>query len=138
MLVAEALGDVLTLEPWLATVVLGGWFLCDGATTGRRAELVSSVAESPLLLTFAQTEPQSRYDMHNIATTATGDGDGWRLAERKVVVLHGYVADRLIVNARTGGDRRDRTGIGLSLVDAKAAGLTRPAILPRTGTAQLV
>lgn len=60
MLVAEALGDVLTLESWLATVVLGGWFLCDGATTGRPAESVSSVAESPLLLTFAQTEPQSR------------------------------------------------------------------------------
>jgi pimeloyl-CoA dehydrogenase small subunit len=125
MLVAEALGEALTLEPWFATVVLGGGFLRHGATAERRAELVLRIAQGSLLLALAQTEPQSRWDLHDVATTATRDGDGWVLEGRKVVVLHGDVADKLVVTARTGGDRRDRTGIGVFLVDAKAAGLTR-------------
>ena len=43
----------------------------------------------------------------------------------KGVVLHGDSADKLIVTARTGGGRRDRDGIGVFLVDAAAAGVTR-------------
>ncbi|WP_019014520.1 acyl-CoA dehydrogenase family protein [Elioraea tepidiphila] len=125
MLVAEALGEALTLEPWFATVVLGGGFLRHGASADRRASLVPSIADGTLLLAFAQTEAQSRWDLHDVATTAKRDGDGWVLEGRKVVVLHGDAADRLVVTARTSGDRRDCTGIGVFLVDATTAGLTR-------------
>ncbi|GIX11963.1 acyl-CoA dehydrogenase family protein [Elioraea sp.] len=125
MLVAEALGEALTLEPWLATVVLGGGFLRHGARAERRAALVPAIARGSLLLAFASTEAQSRWDLHDVATTAKRDGDEWVLEGRKLVVLHGDVADRLVVTARTGGDRRDRAGIGVFLTDAKAPGLTR-------------
>ena len=40
-------------------------------------------------------------------------------------MLHGDVADKLIVSARVSGERRDRDGIGLFLVDAKANGVSR-------------
>ena len=43
----------------------------------------------------------------------------------KGVVLHGDSADRLIVTARVGGGRRERDGVGLFLVDAQAAGVSR-------------
>lgn len=125
MLVAEALGEALTLEPWLATVVLGGGFLRHGASPARRTELVPRLAAGSLLLAFAQTEAQSRWDLHDVATTARRDGEDWVLEGRKLVVLHGDVADALIVTARTAGDRRDRHGIGVFLVDAAAPGLTR-------------
>ena len=43
----------------------------------------------------------------------------------KSVVLHGDCADKLLVTARVSGGRRDRDGVGLFLVDADAAGVTR-------------
>ena len=49
----------------------------------------------------------------------------WVLDGAKSVVLHGDCADRLLVTARVSGGRRDRTGIGLFLVDPSAAGVTR-------------
>jgi alkylation response protein AidB-like acyl-CoA dehydrogenase len=43
----------------------------------------------------------------------------------KGVVLHGDAADQLIVSARVSGERRDKKGIGLFLVDGKAPGVSR-------------
>jgi alkylation response protein AidB-like acyl-CoA dehydrogenase len=40
-------------------------------------------------------------------------------------VLHGDCADKVLVTARVAGDRRDRSGVGLFLVDPAAAGVTR-------------
>ena len=48
---------------------------------------------------------------------------GWSGA--KSVVLHGDMADRLLVTARTSGSPQDRDGIGLFLIDADAPGVTR-------------
>ena len=49
----------------------------------------------------------------------------WVLDGAKSVVLHGDCADRLLVTARVSGNRRDRNGIGLFLVDPAASGVTR-------------
>jgi pimeloyl-CoA dehydrogenase small subunit len=125
MIVAEALGGALALEPWLATLVLGGGFLRHSASAALRGELVPRIAAGDMLLAFAQIEPQSRWDLHDVATTARRDGSGFVLDGRKTVVLHGDVADKLVVTARLGGARRDRAGIGVFLVDASASGLTR-------------
>jgi alkylation response protein AidB-like acyl-CoA dehydrogenase len=125
MIVAEALGGALGLEPWFATVVLGGGFLRHGADATMREALVPQVAEGSLLLAFAHTEPQARFDLHHVETSATRQGDAWVLQGRKGVVLHGDVAGKLFVTARTAGGSRDESGIGVFLVDAGAAGLTR-------------
>ena len=125
MLVAEALGGAITLEPWMATVVMGGGFIRHGATEAQRAELVPGIAAGETLLAFAQNEPQARFDLFDVATTAKKDGSGWVLNGRKGVVVHGDVATHLIVTARTGGERRDKQGIGVFLVPADAPGVTR-------------
>ena len=125
MLVMEALGGALALEPYLATVVVGGGFLRHGADAALRAELAPRVADGSLLLAFAQVEPQSRYDLGDVGTTARRDGSGWTLNGRKGVVIHGDSADRLIVTARTAGGARDRRGVGVFLVDAGAEGVSR-------------
>jgi len=62
-----------------------------------------------------------------VATTARKDGDGWIIDGHKAVVLHGDSADRIIVSARTSGDRRDKDGISLFIIDRGAAGLERRA-----------
>ncbi|MDF1601179.1 acyl-CoA dehydrogenase family protein [Mesorhizobium sp. YIM 152430] len=125
MIVMELLGRALALEPYFATVILGGGALKAAASADQRAELVPQIAEGSLKLAMAHTERNSRYDLHHVETKAVKDGDGWRLTGQKSVVLHGEAADRIIVVARTSGDVRDENGIGLFLVDGAAEGLTR-------------
>jgi pimeloyl-CoA dehydrogenase small subunit len=125
MLVMEAFGRALALEPYLATVVLGGGFLRHGGNDALSADLVPKIAGGGLTLTFAQTERHSRWNLADISTTATRDGAGWRLDGEKGVVLHGDTADKLVVTARIGGGQRDRNGIGVFVVDANAPGLSR-------------
>ena len=43
----------------------------------------------------------------------------------KTLIGQGDSADRLIVSGRVKGERRDRDGIGLFLVDANAPGVSR-------------
>jgi len=125
MIVMEAFGRALALEPYLATVVLGGGFLRHGANPAQRAELIPRIADGSLTLAFAQTERHSRYDLADVTTTARKDGGSYVLDGAKSVVVHGDSADKLIVTARVAGDRRDRSGIGVFLVDGNAAGVSR-------------
>src|SRR5882724_3599870 len=64
MIVMEAFGRALALEPSFATIVLGGGFLKAGASNAVRDELLPKVAAGETLLSFAHTERQSRYDLH--------------------------------------------------------------------------
>jgi pimeloyl-CoA dehydrogenase small subunit len=125
MIVMEAFGRGLVLEPYFATVILGGGLLRHAATQAQQQALIPEVAQGKLKLAFAHVERQSRYDLADVATTARRDGAAWVLDGAKSVVLHGDCADRLLVTARIAGDRRDRAGIGLFLVDASASGVTR-------------
>ena len=125
MLVMEAFGRALALEPYLATVVLGGGFLRHGGNAALSADLVPKIADGSLTLAFAQTERHSRWNLADISTTATRDGAGWRLDGEKGVVLHGDTADKLVVTARIGGGQRERDGIGVFVVDANASGVSR-------------
>ena len=134
MLVMEAFGRVLALEPYLATVVLGGTALRLAGSEAQKSSLLPQVAEGHLTLAFAHGERQARYDLTDVLTTAKPTGRGWLLDGAKSVVAHGDSADRLIVSARLSGERDDPEGIGLFLVDAKANGVARRSYPMRDGT----
>jgi pimeloyl-CoA dehydrogenase small subunit len=125
MIVMEAFGRGLVLEPYFATVILGGGLLRHAAIPAQQQELIPEVAQGRLKLAFAHVERHSRYDLADVSTTARHDGAVWVLDGAKSVVLHGDCADRLFVTARVSGARRDRTGIGLFLVDPSAPGVMR-------------
>jgi len=127
MIVMEAFGRALALEPFFATVVLGGGLLRLGADEAMRAVLIPKIAAGDLLLAFAHGERQSRYDLADIATAARRDGADYVLDGVKSLVIHGDCADKLVVSARLVGARTDRDGIGLFVVDADAAGVSRRA-----------
>ena len=124
MIVAEAFGRGLVVEPYLSTVVLGAGLLRHGADAETGSALLPQVAAGELLLAFAHVERHSRYELHNVTTIARRDGSRWRLEGEKGVVLHGDTADKLLVTARTGGGTRDRGGIGLFLVDVPGEGVS--------------
>jgi pimeloyl-CoA dehydrogenase small subunit len=125
MIVMEAFGRGLVLEPYFATVILGGGLLRRAGSPAQQQALIPEIVQGKLKLAFAHVERQSRYDLADVATTARQDGANWVLDGAKSIVLHGDCADRLLVTARVSGNRRDRTGIGLFLVDPSAAGVTR-------------
>ncbi len=125
MIVMEAFGRGLVLEPYLATVVLGGGLVNLGGDDAQRAAILPKIADGSLLLAFAHSEAQSRNDLADVATTATRDADGWILNGEKTFVAHGNCAGKLIVSARISGDRNSREGIGLFLVDAQSRGVSR-------------
>ncbi|MCG7364102.1 acyl-CoA dehydrogenase [Roseomonas sp. ACRSG] len=133
MIVMEAIGRGLVVEPYLSTVVLGGGFIRFGGSAAMRAELVPQIADGSLNLAFAQLEPSSRYDLQDVSTTARRSGDGFVLDGLKLGVLHGDSAGKLVVSARTAGARRDRDGITLFLVDGDAPGVTRRGMATQDG-----
>jgi pimeloyl-CoA dehydrogenase small subunit len=125
MVVMEALGRVIALEPYLATVILAGTALKLAGSAAQQEALVPQITDGSLRLAFAHGERQARYDLNDVLTTATKTAGGWRLDGSKSVVVHGDSADKLIVSARVSGDRHDADGIGLFLVDATANGVAR-------------
>jgi pimeloyl-CoA dehydrogenase small subunit len=127
MIVMEAFGRALALEPFFATVVLAGGLLRLGAGEAMRAALIPKIARGDLLLAFAHAERQSRYDLACITAAARRDGGDYVLDGAKSLVIHGDCADKLIVSARLAGAHRDRDGLGLFVVDADAAGVSRRA-----------
>jgi pimeloyl-CoA dehydrogenase small subunit len=125
MIVMETFGRGLVVEPYFATVILAGGLLRRAAEPTLLAALVPQITAGTLLLAFAHVERHSRYDLANVTTTAAKDGSAWLLNGAKSVVLHGDAAGKILVTARVSGDRFDRDGIGLFLVDADAPGVAR-------------
>ena len=127
LVVMEQFGKGLILEPYFATVILGGGVLKRLPASEIRSARISAVMEGQLKLALATTELQSRWDLHDVVSTATPDGEGFVLNGSKSVVLHGASADRIIVSLRTQGGQFDKEGISLFWIDPKADGVSLKA-----------
>jgi len=125
MIVMEALGRALVIEPYLATVVIGGGFLRHGGSAAQKAAHIPSIIDGSKTFAFAQLEKNSRYDLNYVTTSAKKKGGGWIINGEKFIVINGENADALIVTVRTKGTQRDRSGIGVFLVPASAKGLSK-------------
>jgi alkylation response protein AidB-like acyl-CoA dehydrogenase len=127
MVVMQLFGRGLVVEPYLANVVLAGGVLRRLASDEQKTRWLHPLIGGELQATLAFLEPQARYALDDVRTTASQDGNGWRLTGAKGVVPNGGNADLLIVPARTSGGPVSADGITLFAVDADAAGLSRQA-----------
>jgi pimeloyl-CoA dehydrogenase small subunit len=125
MVIMEGFGRGLVLEPFFASVVLGGNLIVEAGSTAQKEDLLPKLADGGLKLAFAYAERQARFDLFDVATTAEKVGDGYVLKGDKGVVFGAGTADKIIVSARTSGGQRDTDGITLFLVDNDADGLER-------------
>ena len=124
MMVMEAIGEGLLVEPYLATVGLGGRFIARAGSKAQQERILPALIEGKHTLAFAHTEPGARYDLRQVGLKARRQGEGWVLDGDKAMVLHGGSADTLVVSARTASGDTDAAGITLFLVSRTAPSVT--------------
>jgi hypothetical protein len=123
MIVLQEMGRSLVVEPYLGTVVIGGGFLKHSGHAGAEA-LIGQIIGGEAIFAFAYAEPQGRYNLADLKTTAKKEGAGWMLNGAKAVVIGAPYATHLIVTARTGGGQRDQEGVSVFIVEKSAAGVS--------------
>jgi alkylation response protein AidB-like acyl-CoA dehydrogenase len=121
--VTEETGRTLTASPLYASVWVAGTAVNLGGSAAQKSELLPAIASGALLMTLA-LEESHRHDPYGIATTAMASAGGYVINGSKTFVLDGNSADKLIVVTRTSGQRGERAGLSLFIVDRTAPGVT--------------
>jgi alkylation response protein AidB-like acyl-CoA dehydrogenase len=119
LIVMEESGKVLSIEPYLETVVIGGGFL-QRARGSRAEELARGIVAGEVVLAFAHTEPHSRQTPVQLQTTASRSGSHYLLNGHKAVVIAAPWATHLIVTAHTPG----APGVSAFVIDRRLPGIT--------------
>ena len=123
MIIMHEFGRHLVVEPFVETVVLAGGLIEHLGTPEQKLRLIPGIIDGSKLWALAWTEKASRFDFANVATKARREGGDYLLTGEKTMVVAAPWTNHLIVSARISGDQRDRTGVGLFVVDRRAAGV---------------
>lgn len=124
MVVMEEFGKGLVVEPYIPTVVCGGGFLKHGGSAAQKEEYLGGIMGGSHVFAFAYAEPQGRYNLADLVTTARADGGGYVINGHKAVVIGAPWATHFIVTARTSGGQRDHGGVSVFIVAKDANGVT--------------
>ncbi|CAN5657619.1 acyl-CoA dehydrogenase family protein [soil metagenome] len=116
MVIAEALGYALVVEPYVDTVVVSGGLL-QRSGSDSAATVLAAIAEGTAVVALAAAEPTSGDHLIDVSTTATRDGDDWVLSGTKILAISAPIATHLLITARTSGDQADADGISLFLIE---------------------
>ena len=125
MLIMEAFGKGLVVEPFLETVIMAGGLIDDYGSNQQKSSFLEPAIAGEMHLALAYAEPQSRFNLSDVVTEAKADGDNFIINGYKSVVMNGPSADQIIVSARTSGTQLDENGISLFIIDANASGLDK-------------
>ncbi len=123
MIVMEAFGRHLVLEPFWPTVVTCASAIHLAGDEEQKKVLLPRIADGSMKFALAHVEPGGRFDLAHVETTAHQEAGQWIINGKKSVVIHGAAADLLIVPARTSGRTTDRAGISLFFVNPAEEGV---------------
>ena len=125
MLMMEEFGKGLVVEPYLATVVACGSALIGFGSEDQKSSFIPEIIDGSKLWALAFAEPQGRFNLADLTTTATASNGSYLLSGHKSVVINGPYANFFIVSVRTSGEQRDETGVSLFIIPSDAKGLSR-------------
>jgi alkylation response protein AidB-like acyl-CoA dehydrogenase len=108
----EAFGKHLVIEPYLATVVLGGGLIATLGSAAERQAMLPAVIDGQCHLASALEE-------RDVPTRAHRTSGGYLLRGGKKVVIGGPSADLLLVSAQLGDNR-----LGIFVLPRETRGLT--------------
>jgi alkylation response protein AidB-like acyl-CoA dehydrogenase len=105
-------------------------YLVELTTAEQRARWLPGCCTGEIVTAIGMTEPQAGSDLAGLRTTATRDGDGWRISGSKTFITNGASADLIVVAARTG---KARHAISLFAVERDTPGFTSGRPLVKVG-----
>jgi alkylation response protein AidB-like acyl-CoA dehydrogenase len=116
MVIAEALGRALVIEPYVDTAVVAAGLLrrADGDVA---TALLENIVAGRAIVALAAAEAESGDRWQDVATTARRDGSEWVLDGAKIMAVGAPIATHLLVTART------TDGISLFCVDVGSAAI---------------
>lgn len=120
-IVLEEIGRNLTPSPFLTTAVAAVEALKAGGAD-LRTQWFPRIVSGDAIVALAIDEG-AKHRPAATAMVAERSGNGFKLSGKKQFVLHGHVADMLLVAARTGGSSGEESGITLFAVPKNAAGI---------------
>lgn len=118
MVVMEALGRGLVVEPYLSSTLLAGSVLRHAGNAQQKADRIPKLTSGEQIMALAHNEadaPRHALDAHH--THAARSNAGWLLDGAKIAVIAGDAAHELVVSART------PAGTSLFFVDARSDGV---------------
>ena len=125
MLIMEAFGKGLVVEPFLETIIMSGGLIDEHGSDQHKSSILEPAIAGQLHLALAYAEPQSRFNLSDVVTEAKSDGDNFILNGYKSVVMNGPSANKIIISARTSGSQLEENGITLFVVDGDSQGLNK-------------
>jgi alkylation response protein AidB-like acyl-CoA dehydrogenase len=123
LVIMEQLGRRLVVEPYLSTVVMAGSVLSNGGTAAQQEEHIPAIIAGTRRYAFAFAEPQARYNLADVTTSATRAGGAYALRGKKIAIYGGPPADGFFVTARTAGGQWEKEGVSVFHVPREAAGV---------------
>ena len=125
MLIMEAFGKGLVVEPFLETMIMSGGLIDAHGSDQQKASILEPAISGEMQLALAYAEPQSRFNLSDVVTEAKPEGDNFVLNGYKSVVMNGPSANKILVSARTSGSQLEENGLTLFIVDADSDGLNK-------------
>ncbi len=122
MLVCNAIGGGLLLEPYLSSAVIATRAIAALASAQQRGNWLPRLADGSLIAVLAHDEAGSRFDPSAIETTAIADGSQWLISGRKSLVYHAPAAGLYLVTARVRGGSAD--ALSLFAIPSDQTGIT--------------
>lgn len=129
---AEEAGRALLPAPFFASTVMATSAILYAGTDAQKREYLPALASGEKIATLAAAEPGGGWDADNIKMTAESNGDGYSLTGAKSYVLDGMSAEHVVVAAKLPAG-----GVGLFVLDATGAGVSRSALASMDPTRKL-
>jgi alkylation response protein AidB-like acyl-CoA dehydrogenase len=107
-------------------------YILNYGTDEQKQEYLPKLCSGEYISAIAMTEPGAGSDLQGMKTTAIKDGDDYILNGSKVFITNGWLADLVIVCAKT-DPTKGAKGISLFLVEAGTPGFTKGKKLKKMG-----
>jgi alkylation response protein AidB-like acyl-CoA dehydrogenase len=120
-LLIEEVGRSIAALPMIPCLVSAALPVQRFGSDAQKDRLLAGISSGESLLTAALTEPLNENPTQPLLTTATRDGDGYRVSGQKSAVPFAIYASRILLAAKTDD------GVAVLLVDPAQAGVTLSA-----------